>query len=81
MQFNYRKNAFPNIHFSYIAYYSTTQTADAAYIIGGGNTMLIAEFKNDQWNQLDDLNTGRYNHGSITIGSQTMIIGGYTPSS
>ena len=42
---------------------------------------VIAEFKNDQWNELDDLNIGRYRHGSITIGSQTMIIGGYTPSS
>ena len=70
------------IRFSYIAYYSTTQTADAAYIIGGSNTYnVVAEYRNDQWSQLDDLNTGRYAHGSITIGSQTMIIGGMTASS
>ena len=69
------------IHFSYIAYYSTTQTVDAVYIIGGQNTKnVIAEFKNDQWNQLDDLNIGRGYHGSITIGTQTMIIGGDTSS-
>ena len=80
MRFNFLKTFI--IHFSYIAYYSTTQTADAAYIIGGGNTKnVIAEFKNDQWTQLDDLNTGRYYHGSITIGTQTMIIGGYSGSS
>ena len=68
--------------FSYIAYYSTTHTSDAVYIIGGGSTQnVIAEFKNDQWRRLDDLNKGRYAHGSISIGRQTMIIGGYTSES
>ena len=63
--------------FRRIAYYSTTHTTDAVYIIGGVDSEnVIAEFKNDQWRQLDDLNTGRYRHGSISIGTETMIIGG-----
>ena len=46
---------------------------------GGDFTQnLVAEFKNDQWTQLDDLNKGRYYHGSITVGTQTMIVGGYS---
>ena len=63
--------------FSYIAYYSTANSPDAAYIIGGfKNQYLVAEFRDDQWTQLDDLNKGRYRHGSITIGTRTMIVGG-----
>ena len=37
---------------------------------------MIAEFKNDQWRRLDDLKKGRASHGSITVGTQTMIVGG-----
>ena len=67
-----------NYLFSRMYYYSATQTSDAAYIIGGETSQnVIAEFKNDKWRRLDDLNTGRYAHGSITLGSQTMIIGGF----
>ena len=72
---------YKNYLFSRMYYYSATQTSDAAYIIGGGASQnIIAEFKNETWRQLDDLNTGRYYHGSITLGSQTMIIGGYASS-
>ena len=57
--------------------YSTTQTLDAVYIIGGWSTRnIIAEFKNDQWRRLADLNQRRAGHRSITIGGETMIIGG-----
>ena len=63
--------------FSRISQYSTANTPDAAYIIGGYFTRnLVAEFRNDQWTQLDNLNSGRRNHGSITVGTQTMIVGG-----
>ena len=64
--------------FSRISYYSTANSADAAYIIGGGlyNQNLVAEFREDQWRELDQLNNGRIGHGSITIGTQTMIVGG-----
>ena len=64
--------------FRCIAYYSTANSPEAAYIIGGGYTQnLVVEFRNDQWTQFDDLNKGRYYHGSITIGDRTMIVGGY----
>ena len=57
--------------------YSTANTLDAVYIIGGAHTQdIVAEFKNNQWHRLANLNQGRYLHGSITIGGQTMIIGG-----
>ena len=63
--------------FSQISNYSTTQSPSAAYIIGGVYTRnVIAEFKNDQWRRLDDLKKGRNAHGSITVGTQTMIVGG-----
>ena len=56
---------------------------DAVYIIGGyiGGTAtdIVAEFKNDQWRRLANLNRERMGHGSITIEGQTMIIGGNGP--
>ena len=60
-----------------MSHYSTASTLEAAYIIGGYDTQeLIAEFKNDAWRQLGTLTKGRYGHGSITLGAETMIIGG-----
>ena len=63
---------------SYIRGYSTASTHDAAYIIGGIDVDTIAEFQNDEWRKLGSLNKGRYYHGSITVGQETMIIGGYS---
>jgi hypothetical protein len=58
--------------------YSTVNSPDVAYIIGGYTTRnLVAEFRNDQWARLDDLNKGRNSHGSITVGTRTMIVGGW----
>ena len=70
------------LNFRGISYYSTTQTSDAVYIIGGYYTNdIVAEFKNDQWRRLADLNQGRREgHGSITIEGETMIIGGFSNS-
>ena len=63
--------------FRRISRFSTANSPDAAYIIGGDpNQNLVAEFRNDQWAQLDHLNKGRRYHGSITIGAKTMIVGG-----
>ena len=65
------------ILFSSISYYSTANTPDAAYIIGGWHTgNLVAEFRNDKWAQLDYLNKERRAHASITVGTQMMIVGG-----
>ena len=71
--------------FSRICRYSTTSTADAAYIIGGQTTdylgviyvPVVAEYKNDGWSKAGELLKGRYAHGSIVNGFETMIIGGY----
>ena len=66
--------------FRSIYLYSTAQTLTAAYIIGGSPIAaqnIIAEFENDQWRKLgNNLWKGRFSHGSITVGTQTMIFGG-----
>ena len=68
--------------FSRIYAYSTASTDDAAFIIGGGDMynkhVTIAEFRNNQWRNLGSLTKGRGFHGSITIGQETMIVGGWS---
>ena len=67
------------IIFSRIYSYSTASTSEAAYIIGGANTRnIIAEFKNGSWGQLGTLAKGRAAHGTIQLGDEVMVIGGYT---
>ena len=62
-----------------VHHYSTASTSEAAYIIGGQYSKdVIAEFKNDAWQQLATLTKGRYRHNSISLGDETMIIGGYS---
>ena len=74
-------NNIVTIYISSIRYYSTASTSDAAYIIGGYSTKgIVAEFKDNQWRQLDNLNKGRSFHGSLSVGDQTIIIGGYAGS-
>ena len=68
-----------------IARYSTANTADVAYIIGGDagyhSLNIVAEFKQVgnayQWQRLADLKKARQAHGSISVGDKTMIIGGH----
>ena len=36
----------------------------------------MAEFKENNWRRLTDLKQGRQANGSISIGGQTMVIGG-----
>ena len=70
--------------FSYISFYSTVSTAEAAYIIGGivaGQNIeefgqIIAEFKNDSWRRIGKLSKGRWLHGSIALNEEIMVIGG-----
>ena len=62
--------------------YSSVSTSEAAYIIGGSNTReIIAEFKNDNWSQFGTLSKGRWVHGSIGMGDEFMVIGGYSVGS
>ena len=37
---------------------------------------IVAEFKENIWRRLADLKQGRHAAGSITLGGQSMIIGG-----
>ena len=66
--------------FRKICVYSTAATDEAAYIIGGYDSSYrlatIAEFKNGQWRRLSDLTQARAIHGSISVGQQTMVVGG-----
>ena len=63
--------------FSKIWGYSSTHTIDAVYIIGGySKSNVVAQFKENKWHQLPNLQQGRQGHGSIKIGIQTIIIGG-----
>ena len=71
-------------YFRKIFYYSVASTNEAAFVIGGserdGSSYLdvIAQFKDDQWSLYGKLQKRRFLHGSITSGSQTMVIGGFT---
>ena len=57
--------------------YSTASTSEAAYFIGGYYTRdIIAEFKDGTWRQSGTLAKGRWNHGSIELGNDLMVIGG-----
>ena len=57
--------------------YSTAQSSDSAYIIGGTySENVIAEFQESQWRRLNELNRPRLRHGSITVGTKTMVVGG-----
>ena len=64
-----------------ICYYSTAMTDQAAYIISGYqdwyDSKTIAEFKNNQWRKFGELAQARNFHGSISVGSRTMVVGGY----
>ena len=71
-------NRLHEIVFREMIAYSTASTSEAAYIIGGQTTQaIIAEFKNDGWLQFGTLTQGRQYHGSITLGDETMVVGGY----
>ena len=49
-------------------------------MIGGGYTPdIIAEYKNDDWHfAIGRLLQGRYWHGSIALGDEIMVIGGFS---
>ena len=64
--------------FRRIQEYSAVSTSEAAYVIGGIYTMdIIAEFKNGNWRQFGTLSDGRCLQGSIKIGDEFMVIGGW----
>ena len=65
--------------FSSIYGYSVASTSEAAYIIGGYYTRdIIAEFKDGKWRQSGTLAKKRAWHGSINLGKDVMVIGGFS---
>ena len=67
---------------SAISAYSTASTSEAAYIIGGyGTEGNIAEFRNYSWSLVGTLVRSRYEHGSIALDNDIMVIGGYAGGS
>lgn len=69
--------------YRFIAFYSTAETLDTAYVFGGQGIVsnIVAQYSDNQWKRLDDLNSKRYGHGSIVIGDRAMIIGGWARES
>ena len=62
----------------YIAFYSTVQTSLTAYVIGGQESKnIVAQYHDESWKKLEDLNRGRYGHGSIVVEDQILVIGGW----
>ena len=62
-----------------MAFYSTAETADTAYFIGGQETSnIVAKFTDNDWQLLPGLNKGRYGHGSIMVEDRILVIGGWT---
>ena len=63
-----------------IAFYSVSSTNQAAFFIGGydGNSVIstIAKYENDEWSLYGNLKKCRRFHGSITSGSDTIVIDG-----
>ena len=74
---------FPNILLR-ISYYETASTDSAAYIIGGssgyGRTSIIAEFKNNKWRKIGELNEPKYGLSAILHNGEYIIVGGYSDS-
>ena len=64
------------------SHYSVSSTSQAAFFIGGwdGNSPLsvIAKYENDKWSLHGNLKRRRESHGSITYGTTTIVIGGWT---
>ena len=43
-----------------------------------GPSSVIAKYENDGWSLYGNLKKSRYAHGSITFGTATIVIGGWT---
>ena len=65
--------------------YSIASISEAAYIICGGYSIaaILKEsslklYKDDDWRNFGTLIKGRYWHGSIALGDEIMVIGGFS---
>ena len=72
---------------SRISHYATASTDSAAYIIGGydwnriESYSTIAEFKNNQWRKIGELNEPKSSMNAILHNGEYMIVGGWADSS
>ena len=75
------------VNLSRITRYSIASTAQAAFVIGGQVNHpdesyvfsdVITKFENNKWSAFGNLQKGRFHHGSITYGSEIIVIGGLT---
>ena len=64
-----------------ISNYATASTDSAAYIIGGWTeseqTSIIAEFKNNKWRKIGELNEPKSSPSAILHNGEYIIVGGY----
>ena len=74
--------SFLTVYLRRISHFSVASTSEAAFVIGGldGSSYLdvIAKFENYEWSLYGNLRKRRSTHGSITSGTDTLIIGGWT---
>ena len=60
--------------------YATASTDSAAYIIGGygssGRVSTIAEFKNNKWRKIGNLNEPKINLSAIFNNGEHIVVGG-----
>ena len=62
-----------------ISHYATASTDSAAYIIGGfarGDVSTIAEYKNNKWRKIGNLNEPKRSSSAILNKGEFIIIGG-----
>ena len=72
------------INYRGICEYATASTSSAAYVIGGNNSdgnsymavSTIAQYKNNQWLKIGDLNEKKYYHSAILYNGEYLIVGG-----
>ena len=63
-----------------ISHYATASTDSAAYIIGGYGSgrrvSTIAEFKNNKWREIGNLNEPKYSLSAIFNNGEYIVVGG-----
>ena len=67
-----------------ISQYATASTDSAAYIIGGLNgsryVSTIAEYKNNKWREIGNLNESKYRLSAIFNNGEYIVVGGEVDS-
>ena len=87
LSFSFKVSLFLNFLFIFkilrISHYATASTDSAAYIIGGyggGYVSTIAQYKNNKWLKIGDLNEKTYALSAIFHNGEHFIVGGLVNS-